>query len=315
MGVISRISTNSREDWLALRHKYIGGSDAAAVVGMNVFSSPYALWAEKTGKTPPFEGNMATKVGTFLEEFVAQEFTATTGKKVRRCNQSIFNSDYPWAIANIDREIVGEDAGLEIKTTSELNLKRFKGGDFPVHYYVQCIHYLAVTGKKRWYLAVLIGNKDLRIFVIERDEEEIAALMKQEESFWYYVQNDLEPPADGSKATSEAIKTIYVESNGTSVDLYGYEQDLENYFRLKKQIDELSGMREEIANRLKVYMGEAAMGEVGSYKVTWQTQPRKTFDAKRFAADHPSVALEKYYKTSTSRVFKVTEKKEKNYGI
>ena len=142
-----------------------------------------------------------------------------------------------------------------------------------------------------------------------------AALMKQEESFWYYVQNDLEPPADGSKATSEAIKTIYVESNGTSVDLYGYEQDLENYFRLKKQIDELSGMREEIANRLKVYMGEAAMGEVGSYKVTWQTQPRKTFDAKRFAADHPSVALEKYYKTSTSRVFKVTEKKEKNYGI
>ena len=116
--MIKKQATYSHEEWVALRHKYIGGSDAAAVVGMNAWVSPYALWAEKTGRLPGFEGNLATEVGTYLEEFVAQKFAQETGKRVRRSNQSWFNTDYPWAIANIDREIVGEDAGLEIKTTT-----------------------------------------------------------------------------------------------------------------------------------------------------------------------------------------------------
>lgn len=99
-----------------------------------------------------------------------------------------FNTDYPFAIANIDREIVGEDAGLEIKTTSELNMKKFKGGEYPANYYCQCVHYMAMTGKQRWYLAVLIGNRDFRWFTIERDEAEIAALMGAEADFWELVK-------------------------------------------------------------------------------------------------------------------------------
>ena len=192
-GEIRKIKTASHEEWLALRRQYIGGSDAAAVVGLNPFSSPYSLWAEKTGRVPGFAGNLATEVGTYLEDFVAQKFAAT-GKKVRRVNRSFLNSDFPWAIANIDRDVVGEDAGLEIKTTSELNMKSFKGGEYPANYYVQAVHYLAVTGKARWYLAVLIGNRDFRIFTIERDEAEIAALMDAERDFWEHVQTDTPGP-------------------------------------------------------------------------------------------------------------------------
>lgn len=142
---ITKVKTASREEWKELRSHYIGGSDAAAVVGLNAFSSPYALWAEKR-ESPRISGNLATEVGTYLEEFVAQKFAAETGKKVRKSNQSFFNSDYPWAIANIDREIIGEDAGLEIKTTSELNMKKFRGGEYPANYYCQCVHYMAMTG-------------------------------------------------------------------------------------------------------------------------------------------------------------------------
>lgn len=185
---ITRVKTANREEWRKLRSGYIGGSDAAAVVGLNPYASAYSLWAEKTGRTAGFAGNLATEVGTYLEEFVAKKFERATGKKVRRCNQSILNSLYPWAIANIDREIVGEDAGLEIKTTDSLNLKKFSGGEYPANYYVQCVHYLAVTGKARWYLAVLIGNREFRHFTIERDEGEIAALMAAEDDFWQRVK-------------------------------------------------------------------------------------------------------------------------------
>ncbi|MBR4929723.1 MAG: YqaJ viral recombinase family protein [Bacteroidaceae bacterium] len=306
---ITKVKTANHEEWKALRSNYIGGSDAAAVVGLNPFSSRYSLWAEKTGRIPGFEGNLATEVGTFLEEFVAQKFAAETGKKVRRDNQSFLNSDYPWAIANIDRDIVGEDAGLEIKTTSELNLKKFKGGEYPANYYAQMVHYMAITGKKRWYLAVLIGNREFKWFTLERDEDEIAALMEAEKDFWRLVETDTPPEADGMEATSEAIKTIYPESNGSTVDLYIYRAELARYLSLTKQIKELEGFRDESANTVKAFLGDAERGECEGFKASWKTQTRRTFDGKAFMADHPEMDFSGYYKESSTRVFRVTEQK------
>lgn len=306
---ITKVKTSSHEEWKELRSHYIGGSDAAAVVGLNSFSSPYALWAEKTGKVPGFSGNLATEVGTYLEEFVAQKFTTETGKKVRKCNQSFFNSDYPWAIANIDREIIGEDAGLEIKTTSELNMKKFRGGEYPANYYCQCVHYMAMTGKQRWYLAVLIGNRDFRWFTIERDEAEIAALMAAEADFWEMVKNNTPPVADGSQATTAAIKTIYAESNEDTVDLTLENTALAQYIAIGKQIAELESMRDEAANKIKSFMGDAGGGECDGFRVSWKSSTRRTFDSKRFAKENPGLDLAGYYKETSTRTFRVTELK------
>ena len=307
--MITKQATANHEEWLALRHQYIGGSDAAAVVGMNSFVSPYALWAEKTGRLPGFEGNLATEVGTYLEEFVAQKFAQETGKKVRKCNLSWFNDQYPWAIANIDREIVGEDAGLEIKTTSEMNLKKFKGGEYPANYYVQIVHYLAVTGKQRWYLAVLIGNREFKWFTIERDEDEIQALMTAEEAFWEQVKTDTPPMADGSSSTADTLGTLYPDSIDDAIGIGSFERELDNYFRLKAQAKELDETISGIENRIKAHLGECERGEGEKYKVSWKTQSRSTFDSKKFIADHPEVDVSKYFKTSNNRPFRVTQKK------
>ena len=308
METITKVKTANYEEWLALRHQYIGGSDAAAVVGLNRFASPYSLWAEKTGRIPGFAGNLATEVGTYLEEFVAQKFADETGKKVRRVNQSFLNSEYPWAIANIDREIVGEDAGLEIKTTSELNLKSFKGGEYPENYYAQCVHYMAVTGKKRWYLAVLIGNREFKRFVIERDEAEISALMAAESEFWQHVQNNTPPPVDGLRATTDAIGAIYKNSNNANTaDLYGYMSDLERYLSIGKQIKKLKEIQDEAANHVKEFMGGAVTGDCDRFKVSWKSATRRTFDSKRFAAENPEIDLSDYYRESNTRTFRVTE--------
>ena len=306
---ITKVKTESHEEWLELRSHYIGGSDAAAVVGLNAFSSPYSLWAEKTGRVPGFAGNLSTEVGAYLEEFVAQKFAAETGKKVRKVNQSFLNTDYPWAIANIDREIVGEDAGLEIKTTSEMNLKKFKGGEYPANYYCQCVHYMAITGKKRWYLAVLIGNREFKTFTIERDDAEIAALMAAESDFWELVKKNTPPAADGSQATTAAIKTIYTESNDDTVDLTLESAALSQYIAIGKQIKELETMQNEAANKIKSFMGDAGCGECDGFRVSWKSSTRRTFDSKRFAQKNPSLDLTGYYKETPTRTFRITETK------
>ena len=306
--MITKQSTANHEEWLALRHKYIGGSDAAAVVGMNAYVSPYTLWAEKTGRLPGFEGNLATEVGTYLEEFVAQKFAQETGKKVRKSNQSWFNDQYPFAIANIDREIVGEDAGLEIKTTSEMNLKKFKSGEYPANYYVQIVHYLAVTGKQRWYLAVLIGNREFKWFTIERDEDEIKALMDAEADFWERVKTDTPPMADGSKSTTETLNAFYPNSTDSTIGIGSFEQELDNYFRLKEQLENIASTIDGIANRIKAHLCECEKGEGEKYKVSWKTQSRSSFDHKKFIADHPQMDVSKYFKTTNTRPFKVVQK-------
>ena len=306
---LQKISTSkmSHDEWLEHRRKTIGGSDAAAIIGMNAYSSPYTVWADKLGKLPPKEDNEAMRLGRDLEEYVAKRFTEETGKKLRRENNILINPKYPFAHANVDRMVIGEDAGFEAKTTTVLNLKKFKNGEYPANYYVQCVHYLMVTGAKKWYLGVLILGVGFRWFVIERDEGEIEALAQSEQAFWEYVEKEIPPDADGSESTSQTITTIYPESTERTVSLFGYEDSLRQYTALGKQMDELKKLREEAANKVKAFMGDAGKGESNYFKVSWGSSIKTTFDHKQFASDNPNLDLSKYYKSSNTRTFRVTE--------
>ena len=306
---LKKISTKdmAHEEWLEHRRHSIGGSDASAIIGMNKYSSAYTVWADKLGKIPPIEDNEAMRLGRDLEEYVAKRFTEATGKKVRRENNILINPEYPFAHANVDRMIVGEDAGFEAKTTSALNTKKFKNGEYPENYYVQCVHYLAVTGCERWYLGVLVLGVGFKHFVIERDEEEIKALMKSEADFWEYVKSGEAPPADGSDSTSETLRSIYPESNGETVSLMAYESDLKQYMTLSSLLDDVKKQKDEVANRIKAFMGEAGKGESDNFRVSWSSSVRTTFDHKKYAQDNPNLILEKYYKSTPTRTFKVSE--------
>ena len=295
------------EQRLEERRKRIGGSDASAIIGMNKYSSAYTVWADKLGKIPPKEDNEAMRLGRDLEEYVAKRFTEETGKRVRRENNILINPDLPFAHANVDRMIIGEDAGFEAKTTSVLNLKRFKNGEFPDEYYTQCMHYLAVTGCKKWYLGVLVLGVEFKWFVIERDEDEINALMEAEADFWEYVKSGNAPMVDGSNSTSETLKTIYPESNGETVSLMAYENDLKQYMTLSSLLDDIKKQKEEVANRIKAFMGEASKGETGKFKVSWSSYERTSFDHKKFAKDYEGLDLTPYYKVTNTRTFKVAE--------
>lgn len=306
---ITRLSTvdMSHDQWLEERRKAIGGSDASSIIGLNPWSSPYTVWADKLGKLPPKEDNEPMRLGRDLEDYVAKRFTEKTGKKVRRENAILYNSDFPFAHANVDRMIVGEDAGLECKTTSIMNLKRFKNGSYPDNYYVQCVHYLMVTGCQRWYLGVLVLGEGFYDFVIERDEEEIAALAKSEEDFWEYVKSKTPPPTDGKESTAKSILALYPNSTDDVVGLTVFDRDLAEYMALSAQIKALEGRKDEMANKVKAYMKEAGKGESERYRVSYTTASKSNFDAKRFAADHGDIDLSEYFKKITYRTFKVTE--------
>ena len=310
---LKKISTLDmpHEEWLRHRQRSIGGSDAAAIVGLSAYVSPYTVWADKLGKIPPSEDNEAMRQGRDLEQYVAERFAEATGKKVRRENNILINPDFPFAHANVDRIVIGEDAGLECKTTNQLNLKKFKNGEFPDHYYVQCMHYMMVTGCSKWYLAVLVLGREFLWFEIERDEEEIAALAKSEQEFWKCVEQGVPPAADGSKSTTDTIQTMFPDSSESSVSLFSFDNMLTQREDITRRIGDLKALQDESENKIKAYMQDASRGESDKYRVTWSTSERSSFDSKRFAADHPEMDLSKYFKTTKSRIFRVNKKGDK----
>lgn len=308
---IKQVSTNgmSREDWLAQRRKTIGGSDAAAIVGLSRYSTPYTIFMDKTGRLPDKPDTEAMRLGRDLEDYVAKRWQEATGKKVRRVQAMLYNPLYPFSHADVDRMVIGEDAGLECKTTSTLDVKQFKGVEFPEKYYAQCVHYMAVTGVKRWYLAVLVFGRGFFEFTLERDQAEIDALMTAEAEFWTEnVAKDNPPPPDGSQATTDALQVIYAESQDEERDLFGRETMLDEYMQLKRQKKAIEDRLGEIENSLKEDLQEAERGRCGAYTVSWKSQQRSTFQPKAFAQAYPSIDLTPFYKTSSTRPFKVMEK-------
>ena len=297
----------TRDEWLEIRRKTIGGSDAGALCGLNPYSSPYSVYANKKMLIPDKPDNEAMRQGRDLEQYVAERFMQETGKKVRRENSIIYNSEYPFAHADVDRLIVGERAGLECKTAATRNDVLYSSGDYPDYYYAQCQHYMMITGLDMWYLAVLVFQRGLYIFEIRRNDEEIKTLAEIERDFFEKsIAGDQEPQTDGRQATTDALNDQFTQSTDDTADLTLFSTEIEQYFALKERRDEIDELMNEKINAVKAFMQDSERGTCGDHRVIWKTQTRRTFDKARFIKEHPESDIARYMKESTSRPFKIS---------
>ena len=304
-----------RERWQQWRRtvQTIGGSDAAAVLGLSPYKSPYALWAEKTGAVEPedISDKEAVRLGNDLEDYVSRRWAEKTGKRVRRERAVLSNPEYPFAHANIDRSVVGEpDAGLECKTTSSYStIQKLRGGEIPDTWYCQCMHYMMVTGAKRWYLAAAAFGAGFFEFTITRDEEDVSALAEAERDFYDRILRREAPSPDGSPSSLEAMGKLMPQSSSMTIDASPIALQLMAYGTIKKQIAALEGQLREAEASIKTFMGSAEKCVCSGYSASWKTQERSTFDRAKYELDHGKIP-DTYYKRATTRPFKVTLKED-----
>lgn len=311
---IAKTKDMDRSEWLKLRQQGIGGSDAAAILGVSRYKSPIDVWVDKTVSQPIAEaGNDYIYWGNLLESVVADEFQRQTGLKIRRCNYLLQNAEYPFMLANIDREIVGqaEKAGLECKTTSEYNKNKWQADEIPAEYILQCQHYMAVTGYSSWWIAVLIGGNKFVYKQIQRDDELIHMLIEAEQDFWQnYVVPKIMPPADSSTACTNILGQLYGQSNGNTIDLDAEAKTLlEQRQLLKASQEALDEKINEIDNIIKSKLGDNEAGTVDKYLVKWTNTISHKLDSKLLKSQYPDIYQE-CLKESSSRRFSVKEIKE-----
>lgn len=309
--VLVSTANMSHEEWLQWRRRGIGGSDAAAIAGLSPWKSPVAVWLEKTGQVEPVEPGEAAYWGTVLEDVVAQEFSKRTGMRVRRRNAILRHPQYEWMIANVDRMLVGSSEGLECKTTSAYQAKEWEGDEIPAQYIIQVQHYMAVTGAKAWWLAVLIGGQRFVHKRIERDDELIQQLIEIERDFWEnHVVPGVPPELDGSPASTELLKRMYPTAKQATTFLPSEARELiQQLESVKVELKLLEGQKAECENKLKALLGEFEQGRIDDMLVIWKNVTTRRIDTDRLKKERPDI-YEQYLKVSTYRKFDTKRLKE-----
>ena len=304
--ILAKTKDMPREKWLELRKQGIGGSDAGAVCGVNPYSSPMKVFQDKTSDETEEIDNEAVRQGNDLEDYVAQRFMEATGKKVRRSNVMYCNEEYPFMLADVDRLVIGEDAGLECKTVSAYNEDKWKNGEIPLHYILQCYHYMAVTGKKVWYLAAFILGREFICKKLVWDDELIGSLIEAEKSFWHNnIVPRIMPEPDGSEVCDAVLgQYFHTTRKESEIALEGFDEKLGRREKILAQIEKLKEEKRKIEQEVKLFMQDNERASSEKYRVLWSSMDTTRFDTKQFKKDRPELYKD-YAQTSSSRRFQV----------
>jgi putative phage-type endonuclease len=274
------LSTMDRDEWLKWRKMGLGGSDAAAALGLSPWKSPYALYLEKRGLIEDDIESERMLWGSLLEPVVADQYLATRDDVIDSLDKLGYqHPEHDFLLASPDRVLTTatDTEILEVKTSDAFAHKTWVQGEVPDQYALQAHHYMLVTGFAVVQFAILVGGNHLETLTMERDETLLGDLLEAEGKFWDCVVNERPPAVDGSESTKEALASHFKVKEGTSVE--GGEMlalALAILAEHKSGIKALEEGKILAENRIKAILGENEVGLVdGEAAVTWKEQTRK----------------------------------------
>ncbi len=262
----------------------IGGSEAAAVLGVHPWISPLALYLRKRKLMPEQETTSRMQWGLDLEDAVATYYERETGRKTIKPPSftTYQHGKYPWMMATLDREIEKfDDRGrgvLQIKTGGPGMISEWEE-EPPLYYQIQIQHEMLVTGNAWGSFAVFFGDyKDL-IVDVERNDRFCEILIEKEAEFWQRIQDENPPPVDHSESSKDALHYQFPKDTGQSIPLPGdaINWDLELQ-EIKAQERELKKRKTELENRIKSEMEMASYGVLtNGVTYSWIAHEREGF--------------------------------------
>ena len=154
MATKKRTTPNKIQDVLEVS---FGGTDAIKLVE----GKWKDIWEIKTGRVEKekLSDVLPVQMGIYTEPFNIQWFEKQTGFKVTNNNDIYKNLDVEFLHATVDGIIDSEEAIFEAKHVSPFSVKNVVD-----KYYPQLQHYMLVTGLRKAYLSVLVGNLQHKIY-------------------------------------------------------------------------------------------------------------------------------------------------------
>jgi putative phage-type endonuclease len=251
-----------------MRKGGITATGITAINGTSPYKTAYRLWAELTGQVGEQEVGAAAQRGQLLEQAVADYYTAETGKKLRKSNGIVRLKEHPWAMASLDRTIVGDTTGLvEIKTSTS---SRWQLYPVPPEYVDQVQWQMFITGAEYCDVAVLLSGLVFRIERVEADPVYQTQLFDKAVSFRELVQSKTPPPLTGND--SDTLAEVKPQSNNTyAVADPQLDHIARLYIEAKAEAEAADAALKEMAIAIKeaIADGEGIKGQ--GWLATWKT--------------------------------------------
>ncbi|WDO09900.1 YqaJ viral recombinase family protein [Streptomyces murinus] len=300
------LAAGAPEDaWHEARQQGVGGSDVAAILGMDGHGGALRVWLEKTGQAPERHDaqlERAARRGHRLEGLVAEFFAEESGLVVLDSPGTLQHVDHPHWIANPDRLTAAPDdqardelGVLECKsrTWRSARIEGWHGEQAPDRPAIQAHWYLTVTGYRFAHVAGLIDD-ELEWWRLERDEELCAMLADAVDRFWHdHVLAGLPPKPDGTDATTELLARLWDAREEATVEVDPVETMLLKQRRreLREEIASRADELGEVENRMRQLAGDAEVATIGGRPAyTWRQNGQ--FATARFREAEPQLATE-----------------------
>lgn len=257
-------SGRDRAEWLKARRDGIGGSDAAAILGVSPWNSAMSVYHAKISSEEPDpteEVSEQARWGRIIEPHLLDEFARRSGRAIHRDGRLLRSRIRPWQMVTLDaRQRAPDKPGLglvEAKTT------RFEWERIPDEHWAQVQHEFAVTGYEWGSFVVLdLMRRETKWIDVLPDQAYISELIEHEILFWADLLTGVAPAPDGNDACSDALRMLYpAPIVGKSVELPGdlIESSAELEV-LKKTMGADKKRRTALENEIKAELGDAETG-------------------------------------------------------
>lgn len=301
------------------RKSGLGGSDAAAILGLSKWKTPLDIFMDKISDDIEEDVNTPNQEwGHRLEPVILQKFQEDKKLLIRPMHEAfklkehemLWHPKHKFMFANVDGFIPAENAVIEIKTADKFLAKDWdiEGTDkIPDYYLTQCAHYAEVLGVKKVYIAVLIGGNDYRTYCYEANQRLQDLLVEREKNFWEnYVLTKTCPPSqtieDSRKRWNQSIE------DSTKIATEEIEALYHDLMRTKAHIKALEAVEKEKTMQLFEFLQDTeVLLDMQSKKLcTWKSQTTNRFDTNAFKALYPELYAQ-FTKESSSRVLRLAK--------
>jgi predicted phage-related endonuclease len=244
-----------------LRKAGIGGSDVAAILGLDEYRDPFSVWAEKRGQyeRPPATARM--KLGKLFERGIIEYYSELTGRETRFVDETYRSESREWMVYTPDALCIHERRGVDAKLVAWDQRRQWgpTPDDIPARVQLQVRYYMAAMDYPLWDIAALLDMAEPLIYTFERDPEIEEAMLELCERFYRdYILGDKQPPIGASDDSTEYLRQRFPRQRTNLREAEPNEVELlELYAQIRHDDRAITDERVRVENEIKLAIGEA----------------------------------------------------------
>lgn len=267
-----------------MEKRAIGGSDIAAIMGVNEYRTPFQVWFDKTSEVKSFEGNERTEAGNILEPVILNQFASKTLIRLSKPQDKFVHKVLDYCICFVDN-IGNEGAYVVSAKNTGKEIDQFF---LPLTWTLQLNWEMGLSEINEGYITWLSKGWDFGHSKIAFDADLFDEQLQHAKYFWenYVLTNIAPPPINSSDIVSRIVpKAITKEAPPELLEVIG------NLREVKAKIKDLEKEKDKYDEAIKMHLVEADTLMYGSKIIaTWkQNKDGKEFDKKALEETYPEV--------------------------